>query len=101
MWNLSNEGTTGGSVGLSCQRTSEKRRRARIKVLNMSSAPLCSSLNIITLPKIRSCLAKDANFGELHRERENAYSSLDFVVQLKKLFSPFNRLYLKLSWQTR
>lgn len=67
----------------------------------MSSAPLCSSLNIITLPKIRSCLAKDVNFGELHRERENAYSSLDFVVQLKKLFSPFNRLYLKLSWQTR
>lgn len=63
----------------------------------MSPAPLCSSLNIITLPKIRSCLAKDANVGELHRERENAFSSLDFVAQLEKLFSPFNRLYLKLS----
>ena len=67
----------------------------------MSSATLCSSLNIITLPKIRSCLAKDANFGERHREWANAYSSFDFVVQLKKLISLFNRLYLKLSWQTR
>jgi len=63
----------------------------------MSPASLYSSLNIITLPKMRSCLAKDANFGELHSERENAYSSLDVVAQLKKLFSPFNRLYLKLS----
>lgn len=52
----------------------------------MSPAPLCSSLNIIPLTKIRSCLAEDANFGELHREIENTYPSLDFVAQLKKLF---------------